>query len=76
MAKKKKKEIVPVDVIVNNCEWCFQFDNDEPIVFGSSNEGAREEQKKITFTLGNNTGSNITFKSNEKILKLFVRERA
>lgn len=81
MAKKKKKEVVnviegvPVDVIVNNCEWCFQFDDDEPIVFASSKEDATEDQKKITFTLGNNTGSNITFKSNEKILKLFVRER-
>ena len=75
MAKKKKKEDLTFGTVVDNCEWCFQFDDDEPIVFGTSNEGATDEQKKITFTLGNNTKSNITFKSNEKTLKLFVRER-
>lgn len=74
--KNKKNEVVcKLGTIVNNCEWCFQFDDDEPIVFANSKEGATEDQKKISFTLGNNTESNITFKSNDKVMKLFVRER-
>ena len=72
---KKKVEVSNMETIVNNCEWCFQFDDDEAIVFASSNEDANDEDKKISFTLGNNTASNITFKSNDKVMKLFVRER-
>ena len=79
MGKKKKEEVLElgtiVDHVVINCEWCFQFDDDEPIVFANSKDGATDEQKKISITLGNNTGSNITFKSNDKVMKLFVRER-
>jgi hypothetical protein len=72
---KKKVEVSNMGTIVNNCEWCFQFDDDEAIVFANSKEDAKDEDKKISFTLGNNTASNITFKSNDKVMKLFVRER-
>lgn len=61
--------------IVENCEWCFQFDEDEPYVFATSKEGATEEQKKITFTIGNDSSENITFSKGDKKLKIFVRER-
>lgn len=59
----------------DECEWCFQFDEDEPHVFAWTNEGDKNEKPEITFTLSNVKGSNIHFKhSDGKVFKLFARE--
>jgi len=61
--------------VYENCEWCFQFDNDEPYVFASTNS-IRDltQEPKITFTLNNNSESNFIFSYNGKTFKLFARE--
>lgn len=50
-----------------NAEFCFQFDDDEPVVFGS---GTNE----CHITISNNADGNITFTNNGRTFKLFARE--
>ena len=57
---------------LEQCEWVFQFDEDEPHVFAWTNENDTNENPEITFTLSNVKGSNIHFKhSDGKVFKLF-----
>ncbi len=59
------------------CEWCFQFDEDEPQVFAwTDSEMNKDEDPKIIFTITNTENSHITFTNSEtgKIFKLFARE--
>lgn len=57
------------------CEWCFQFDNDEPHVFAWTNEDMENEEPQIQFTISNNEHSNITFTHpTGKVFKIFARE--
>jgi hypothetical protein len=51
-----------------NVEFCFQFGDDEPMVFGN---GPNECSINISPT---NNG-NITFTQNDNVFKLFARER-
>ena len=83
-SKKTKKEEVlefnETNVSISqkkyeDCEWCFQFDEDEPHVFAWTNENETNKNPEITFTLSNVKGSNFVFKhSNGKVFKLFARE--
>jgi hypothetical protein len=57
------------------CEWCYQFDEDDAQVFAWTNENdSSDEPPSITFTLTNNNNSYITFKHKDKLFKLFARE--
>jgi hypothetical protein len=57
------------------CEWCYQFDEDEAQVFAWTNENdSSDEPPSVTFTLTNNNNSYITFKHKDKLFKLFARE--
>ena len=59
---------------IENVEWAFQFNNDEPIFFAEPSPygGAKE----VTFTIGNTTHSNIVFRDNKgNEFKIFARER-
>jgi hypothetical protein len=59
----------------DECEWCFQFDEDEPHVFAWTNENDTGDEPKITFSVSNVKGSNFQFKHVDgKVFKLFVRE--
>lgn len=51
---------------VNN-EYCFQFDDDEPFVFGSGSEN-------LTLTISPTEGGNISFNHNGRTFKIFARE--
>lgn len=51
----------------NNVEFCFQFDDDEPTVFG---RGPNDLQINVPPT----ANGNITFNSNGKVFKIFARE--
>jgi hypothetical protein len=55
-------------------EWVFQFDGDEPIVIAWSNDAS--EAGELSFVLKPNSGSNITFQSQDgkKTLRIFSRE--
>lgn len=61
-------------ITYDNCEWCFQFDNDEPHIFAAARKEDPKEDQKIRFILSNNSNSNITFSHNGKTFKLFARE--
>ena len=61
---------------LKNCEWCFQFDEDEPQVFAWTDETDNlNEEPKVIFTITNTENSYITFThKNGKNFKLFARE--
>jgi hypothetical protein len=58
----------------SQAEWVFQFDNDEPVVIAWSNDTT--EAGELSFILKPNSGSNITFQSQDgkKTLRIFSRE--
>ena len=61
----------------DECEWCFQFDGDEPQVFAwTDDELNRDEDPKVIFTITNVKDSYITFQNSKtgKLFKLFARE--
>jgi hypothetical protein len=51
-----------------NNEYCFQFDDEEPFVFGMGND-------PLTLTINSTIGGNIVFEHNGRSFKLFARER-
>ena len=60
--------IAPMTVQYNNVEFCFQFDNDEPTVFG---QGSTDLHIHVSPT----PDGNIVFSNNGKTFKIFARER-
>jgi hypothetical protein len=90
MAKTKKEKVVeevqplePVPQIsltqkkYEECEWCFQFDEDEPQIFAwTDDEMNKDEDPKVIFTITNVENSFITFRNSKtgKVFKLFARE--
>lgn len=52
----------------DNVEFCFQFGDDEPIVFASG-------PNVCHITLNPTNGGNMTFNDNGRVFKLFARER-
>jgi hypothetical protein len=84
-AKKTKKEKVlePIAELkltqpekLQNCEWCFQFDEDEPQIFAWTGEDDnKDEEPKVMFSITNTKDSYINFThKNGKSFKLFARE--
>ncbi len=89
MAKSKKTK--KVEEVIDNtqlepirltqekleqCEWCFQFDEDEPQIFAWTGDTMnKDEEPKVIFTVSNTKNSYITFThKNGKSFKLFARE--
>ena len=59
----------------DECEWCFQFDDNEPHVFAWTDEDMGDDEPQVQFTISNNANSNITFTHNDgKVFKIFARE--
>jgi hypothetical protein len=63
---------LPESIVYNNCEWCFQFDDNEPYVFAAVENPT--ETPKVTFTINNTSKSTITFTHNDRTFKIFARE--
>jgi hypothetical protein len=59
---------------LEQCEWCFQFDDDEPKVFAWTSEDMTDEEPTVTFTIGNTEGAYVSFSKDGKTFKLFARE--
>jgi hypothetical protein len=61
---------------LEHCEWCFQFDEDEPQIFAWTGEDMNvDEEPKVIFTVSNTKDSYITFThKNGKSFKLFARQ--
>ena len=83
-AKKAKEEkLQPIGEVtlkqsekLEQCEWVFQFDDDEPQVFAWTSEDMTNEEPTVTFTISNTKDAYISFtnKENGKKFKLFARE--
>lgn len=59
----------------DDCEWCFQFDDEEPQVFAWTEEGMKNENPSVEFKIENMEGANITFSSESgKRFSLFARK--
>jgi hypothetical protein len=56
---------------IEDAEWCFQFFNNEPIVFAYSNEG--EKSAPLTLTIESIEGQGLTFQQNGMTFRLFPR---
>lgn len=57
------------------CEWCYQFDNDEPKIFAWTDSDIKtDEAPTVTFTVSNVENAYISFSHNGKTFKLFARE--
>ena len=58
------------------CEWCFQFDEDEPQIFAwTDSDMNKDEEPKVIFTITNIEDSFISFQHKSgKSFKLFARE--
>jgi len=69
-------EITLTQEKLQHCEWCFQFDEDEPQIFAWTGEDMNtDEEPKVIFTVSNTKNSYITFThKNGKSFKLFARE--
>ena len=57
---------------IADVEWCFQFFNNEPIVFAFSNEG--EEPAPLVLQLQPNEGEGLNFQQNGMTFRVFPRE--
>lgn len=51
-----------------NNEYCFQFDDEEPYVFGMGND-------PLTLTINSTDDGSIQFQNNGRTFKIFARER-
>jgi hypothetical protein len=86
MAKSKKtqeEKLEPIGELkmtppekLEQCEWVFQFDNDEPQVFAWTSEDMTNEEPTVTFTISNTKDAYISFTNKEtlKKFKLYARE--
>lgn len=59
-----------------DCEWYFQFDNEEPTLLAVTKTDYDGKDAKITFTLTNDANSNMVFKDNKgRTFKLFAKQK-
>lgn len=68
--KENETEVIEYD----KAEWCFQFDDDQPVVFAWSEEGSTGPGE-LTIKIKPNSHSNILFVSEDrsKQFKIFTR---
>lgn len=58
-----------------DCEYCFQFDDDEARVLPSAISGSNMN-KNLVLTIQNDSGSNITFYGDKgQTFKIFARKK-
>ena len=81
MAKKKvlststvvNEETTQPDVkVIPDAEWCFQFFNNEPVVFGWQEIGV--EPTALTLQIHPVEGDGLNFQQNGMIFRIFPRE--
>jgi hypothetical protein len=72
MNEDQIQEVIGVEKF-DQAEWCFQFDDENPIVIAWSNDV--NEPGELTFMLKANSESRIIFQSadGEKTLRIFAR---
>jgi hypothetical protein len=63
---------IPEAQPIQDAEWCFQFFNNEPIVFAWSNEG--EEPAPLVLQLQPVESEGLNFQQNGMTFRVFPRE--
>ena len=63
---------IPEAQPIQDVEWCFQFFNNEPIVFAFSNEG--EEPAPLVLQLQPVDSEGLNFQQNGMTFRVFPRE--
>jgi hypothetical protein len=63
---------VPETKPIADAEWCFQFFNNEPIVFAWSNAG--EEPAPMVLQIQPEEGEGLNFQQNGMVFRIFPRE--
>ena len=56
---------------IEDAEWCFQFFNNEPVVFAFSNEG--EIASPLQMKIEPNEGQGLNFQQNGMTFRIFPR---
>lgn len=65
--------ITDVEKPFEKCEWCFQFDDDEPVILASQQY---YNDDKLVIEFGNTPRANAVFISkNGQQFKIFAREK-
>ena len=68
-------ELFPEEVTekpnINDAEWCFQFFNNEPVVFAYSESG--EEATPLVLTIKSIEGEGLAFNHNGMAFRIFPR---
>jgi hypothetical protein len=62
---------IPEAQPITDAEWCFQFFNNEPIVFAFSNEG--EIATPLTLQIQPKDGEGLNFQQNGMSFRIFPR---
>ena len=62
---------IPEAQPITDAEWCFQFFNNEPIVFAFSNEG--EIATPLTLKIQPKEGEGLNFQQNGMSFRIFPR---
>ncbi len=57
--------------IIEDAEWCFQFFNNEPVVFGYQNKDS--EPSPLMLQIQPTENDNLTFSQNGMQFKIFAR---
>jgi hypothetical protein len=62
---------IPEAEPIQDAEWCFQFFNNEPIVFAFSNEG--EDAAPLVLQIQPKEGDGLNFQQNGMSFRIFPR---
>jgi len=62
---------LPTSTPIVDAEWCFQFFDNEPIVFAYSDED--EEATSLNLQIKSAEGEGLTFKQNGMVFRVFPR---
>ena len=62
---------LPKSTPIADAEWCFQFFNNEPVVFAWGNEG--EEAQPLVLQVQPKEGEGLTFRQNGMVFSIFPR---
>lgn len=76
--ENKTNDIIDMDnktpEVFREAEWCYQFDNDEPVILTVTPTGKEGEPLSVNLSINNTAESNITFSTETgKLFRLFSR---
>jgi hypothetical protein len=64
---------IPKSETIKDAEWCFQFFNNEPVVFGWQSKDS-ESTSPLVLQIQPVEGESLTFQQNGMTFRIFARE--